>query len=210
MMINAKEMFDKPRFIKVTNSTLNLIDNLGWGLSKALWSAYLKIMFSAKGVRLGDGASFYGFSKVKRTNGSEIIIGRNLTLRSARTSNLIGINKPCIISTFDPNAKISIGDNCGLSGTVIGAFKSVVLGKNVRCGANTIITDSDWHPDDPRTKPANPITIGDNVWLGINVTVLKGVTIGENSVIGAGSVVTNSIPANVIAAGNPCKVIRTL
>ena len=57
-------------------------------------------------------------------------------------------------------------------------------------------------------EQAKPITIGDNVWIGGNVVVLPGVTIGNNSVIGAGSVVTKDIPAGVIAYGNPCKVIR--
>ena len=55
-----------------------------------------------------------------------------------------------------------------------------------------------------------PITIGDNVWIGGNVMVLPGVTIGENSVIGAGSVVTRDIPANVVAFGAPCKVYREI
>jgi len=54
------------------------------------------------------------------------------------------------------------------------------------------------------------VNIGDNVWLGINVIVLKGVTIGEHTIIGANSVVTRDIPANVIAAGNPCKILSNL
>ena len=83
-------------------------------------------------------------------------------------------------------------------------------GRNVRCGANTLITDSDWHSDDPRTGSDKPVHICDNVWLGYGVKVLKGVHIGENSLIGACSVVTRDIPANVIAAGNPCKVIRQI
>ena len=64
--------------------------------------------------------------------------------------------------------------------------------------------------DDPRSGKCKPIIIEDNVWLGINSSVLKGVTIGKNSVIGAGSVVTKNIPANVIAAGNPCRVIKKI
>ena len=78
------------------------------------------------------------------------------------------------------------------------------------CSTNTLITDYDWHLDDPRAGVSKPVFIDDNVWLGVNVTVLKGVTIGKNSVIGAGSVVTKNIPANVIAGGNPCVVIRNL
>ena len=80
----------------------------------------------------------------------------------------------------------------------------------MRCGANTLITDTDWHEDDPRVGCNKPVVIGDNVWLGYAVKVLKGVRIGENSIIGACSVVTKDIPANVIAAGNPCKVLKSL
>ena len=73
-----------------------------------------------------------------------------------------------------------------------------------------MITDSDWHSDDPRTGIDKPIIIDNNVWLGYGVKVLKGVHIGENTLIGAGSIVTKDIPANVIAAGNPCKIIKQL
>lgn len=71
------------------------------------------------------------------------------------------------------------------------------------------------HPIHPVSRNSGyeyglPITIGDNVWLGGNVVVTPGVTIGENSVIGAGSVVVKDIPANVVAAGNPCKVVREI
>ncbi|MNY21902.1 putative acetyltransferase [compost metagenome] len=57
---------------------------------------------------------------------------------------------------------------------------------------------------------AHPITVGNNVWIGGNVVVLPGVAIGDNSIIGAGSVVNKSIPENVIAVGNPCKVVKTI
>jgi acetyltransferase-like isoleucine patch superfamily enzyme len=115
-----------------------------------------------------------------------------------------------MVSTLTEEANIQIGKNCGFSGTVIGAFTSIKLGDHVRCGANTLITDSDWHPDDPRVGASKPVIIGNNVWLGLNVVVLKGVEIGDNTVIGANSVVTKNIPANVIAAGNPCKEIAKL
>lgn len=92
-------------------------------------------------------------------------------------------------------AKVTFGDN-------------VLIGPN--CGFYTAI-----HPVEPNERmsgleAAKPITIGNNVWFGGNVVVLPGVTIGDNSVIGAGSVVTKSIPPNVVAVGNPCKVLRTI
>lgn len=92
-------------------------------------------------------------------------------------------------------AKITIGEDCQ-------------LGPNVQ-----LLTPT--HPIDPQPRrdkleAAEPITLGDNVWLGGGVTVCPGVTIGDNSVIGAGSVVTKDIPANVIAVGNPARVIRDI
>ena len=71
------------------------------------------------------------------------------------------------------------------------------------------------HPIHPVSRNSGyeyglPITIGDNVWLGGNVVVTPGVTIGENTVIGAGRVVVKDIPANVVAAGNPCRVVREI
>jgi acetyltransferase-like isoleucine patch superfamily enzyme len=127
---------------------------------------------------------------------------------SGHTDNLIGINRPCIVSVYNPGTVVKIGSHAGFSGTVIGAYAGITIGKNVKCGANTLITDGDWHPEDPRSGEPRPVVIGDNVWLGVGVMVLKGAKIGDNSVIGANSVVTGEIPANVVAAGNPCKVIR--
>ena len=162
------------------------------------------------GIKLGRNVQFDGKCHFKRFPLSTIKIGDNCEFLSRSNSNLIGINRPCMISTLTEKAVLEIGNNSGFSGTVIGAFVSVKIGNNVRCGANTLITDSDWHTDDPRVSDAMPVIIGNNVWLGVNVVVLKGVEIGENSVIGANSTVTKSIGANVIAAGNPCKEIAKL
>jgi acetyltransferase-like isoleucine patch superfamily enzyme len=172
---------------------------------------YLKTQYSSVGIYMGKGVKFYGIPKIVKSKKSEISLGNNVRLRSSPTSNLIGINRPCILSTHRGVGNfIKIGAGAGLSGTVIGAFSQITIGENVKCGANTLITDSDWHLDDPRSSPPRPIVIGDNVWLGVNVVVLKGVTIGENSVIGANSVVVKDIPANVIAVGNPCRVIKRI
>jgi acetyltransferase-like isoleucine patch superfamily enzyme len=162
------------------------------------------------GIKTGRNTNFIGKCHFYKYPGSSIIIQGNCRFRSKPFSNHIGINRPCMISTQTENANITIGNNCGFSGTVIGAFKNITLGNNINCGANTLITDSDWHLNDPRSGAPADVIIGDNVWLGEGVKVLKGVTIGKNSVIGAGSVVTNSIPENVIAAGNPCKIIKQI
>jgi acetyltransferase-like isoleucine patch superfamily enzyme len=101
-----------------------------------------------------------------------------------------------------------------MSGTIVAAAQSIVIGDDVLCGANVTITDTDWHgirPDDRRKAgPSAPVVIENNVWLGLNVVLLKGVTIGENSIVSAGSVVNRSIPPNVIAGGMPAAPIKPL
>ncbi len=84
------------------------------------------------------------------------------------------------------------------------------IGKNVLFGAAVTIATVG-HPVNPQMREymyTAPVAIGDNCWIGANVTILPGVTIGENSVIGAGSVVVRDIPENVVACGNPCRVVR--
>ncbi|MPN18595.1 Galactoside O-acetyltransferase [bioreactor metagenome] len=97
--------------------------------------------------------------------------------------------------------------------TVLDCAK-VNIGKNVLIGPNVNIFTAG-HPVDPEVRAsglefAMPITIGDNVWIGGASTINPGVSIGENSVIASGSIVTKDIPSNVVAAGNPCKVIRSI
>ena len=162
------------------------------------------------GVHLGPGCEFNGLPRFRRHPGSRITIGAGCKFNSSPVSNLMGVNRPCIVSTLTEGAQIDIGPNCGFSGTVIGCASKIVLGENVRCGANTLITDTDWHTDDPRSGPDAPVTIGKGVWLGVNVTVLKGVNIGENTLVAAGSLVTRSLPANVVAGGMPAKVLKEI
>ncbi len=89
----------------------------------------------------------------------------------------------------------------------------VVIGDNVMVAPNVLISTAA-HPTDPierrKTEFAKPISIGDDVWIGGNVSILPGVTIGSGSTIGAGSTVNKDIPANCVAAGSPCKVLKYL
>lgn len=90
----------------------------------------------------------------------------------------------------------------------------IYIGNHVMIGPNVVLATAG-HPISPEERRNvaqfnKPIHIGDNVWLGAGVIVLPGITIGENSVIGAGSVVTKDIPANVVAVGNPCRVMKEI
>lgn len=174
---------------------------------------YTPIMLSIiyfKNIRYELPLYFSGLTFIKRNRDSVIEIGKKCRFSSNETSNYIGINHKCIIVTMKEGAKLTIGENSGFSGTTITCFKSIKIGENVKCGANTLITDSDWHTDDKRSGLNKPVIIGNNVWIGYGSIILKGVSIGHNSVIGAGSVVTNNIPENVVAAGNPCRIIKKI
>jgi len=168
------------------------------------------------GIELGPACEFYGTSVMRRLPGTRIVVGARCKFRSAVWSNLAGINRPCILATVGEGAVLTIGDDCGFSGTAIGAAQSITIGARLMAGVNTMISDTDWHPVDPASRAAGglgssaPVTIGDDVWLGANVLVLKGARIGAGSSIAANSVVTGEIPAGVLAGGVPARVIRTL
>ena len=90
----------------------------------------------------------------------------------------------------------------------------IYIGDSVMLGPNVVLATAG-HPVDPELRRLvyqfnQPIHIGNNVWIGAGVIVLPGVTIGDNSVVGAGSVVTKDIPANVVAVGNPCRILREI
>ncbi len=115
----------------------------------------------------------------------------------------------------DYGYNISVGKNFFANyNCVILDCAPVKFGDNVLigpgCGFYTAIHPIDAEERSTLLESAKPITVGNDVWFGGNVTVLPGVTIGSNVVIGAGSVVTKNIPSNVVVVGNPCKVIRTL
>lgn len=148
--------------------------------------------------------------------GGKIKIGDNFYFSSGYGVNPISSNLQGAIY-LENGASLKIGNNVGMSSTRMWIHDSVTIGDNVKVGACVLITDTDTHPLDylarrtsnDGTKSA-PIVIEDDVWVGAHSIILKGVTIGARSIIGAGSVVTKSIPADCVAAGNPCKVIKSI
>ena len=148
--------------------------------------------------------------------GGMVCIGDNLYFSSGDAVNPIGSNLQGAIYV-EGGASLTIGNDVGMSSTRMWIHESVTLGDNVKIGACVLITDTDAHPLDylarrtsnEGTKSA-PIEIEDDVWVGAHSIILKGVTIGARSIIGAGSVVTKNIPPDCVAAGNPCRVIKNL
>lgn len=112
----------------------------------------------------------------------------------------------------EKKGQISIGRNVFLNeGCVIHATNSVKIGENSKIGENVQIFDTSFHPiGNTETIDTSPVTIEENVWIANNVVILQGVTIGHHSVVGIGSVVTKSFPANSLIVGNPAFLKRTL
>lgn len=144
----------------------------------------------------------------------DIILGNNIILKGRLASQHGG--------------KISIGDNVGIwPHSSVQSVNSVTIGNNCRISSNTIITDNNNHPTHPlftqyrashiedtdaclwKHAQSAPVKIGNNCWIGQNVRIQKGVTIGDNCIIAANSVVTKNVPDNCIAAGNPAKIVKT-
>lgn len=112
--------------------------------------------------------------------------------------------------TFPDKIRVGNHVNPGLSpGCYIQGNNGIIFGSNIRIGPNVCIISANHDTKDyDKHIDTNPIIIGNNVWIGANSVILPGVNIGDNVIIGAGSVVAKNIPSNVIAAGNPCKVIK--
>ena len=111
-----------------------------------------------------------------------------------------------------PSGNILIGNNCFLNdGLDIFSKHSISIGSHTLIGRDVTIYDTDFHQIEPKLEvQGGPISIGENVWIGSHVIILPGVTIGDNAVIGAGSIITKDIGSNQIFAGNPAKFIRNI
>lgn len=184
-------------------------------INSFLIKSYLKMRF--KNVKWSKGIEVRGGILIKIHSSSILSVGDNCIFNSNSKYNLVGINKKVTIRVRD-NAELSIGRNCGFSGTSIFAASKIVIGDYCNFGGNTFIWDTDFHPLDfverrvhnvQRIKSL-PIAIGNDVFVGANSIILKGVKVGDRSVIGAGSVVTKDIPADEIWAGNPARFIRKI
>ncbi len=171
------------------------------------------------GVECDRSVHFCGSPIIERSEGGSVRIGHHAALVSVSSRTALGVSHPVILRLLRPGAEIRIGAHSGLSGTAVCSAVSVIIGDECLIGSDVIIADTDFHALAPGNRrheqtydkiAASPVRIGNNVFIGARAMVLKGVSIGDDSVIGAGSVVVKDIPAGVVAAGNPCRVIRSL
>lgn len=170
------------------------------------------------GIAIDKGLQARGFMKINVTRRGKVSIGKYFIVNSGKNYNVIGRPQKTILWV---EGNLTIGDNVGISSTAIICNHSISIGNNVIIGGNTVIYDTDFHSLDPLIRATNiyddlknakkkPVIIKDNVFIGAHTTILKGVTIGNNSVVGACSVVSKDIPENEIWAGNPAQFIKSL
>jgi acetyltransferase-like isoleucine patch superfamily enzyme len=181
--------------------------------------AVLQVKCRWHGVQLGAGCRVWGRVKIRRFPGSEINIGRSLYLVNRPGRYAFNIFPQTLIRTYSPSSRIEIGDRVGANSMAIFCRSQTIrIGARTMIGGNCQIMDSDGHPLWPLTArwhyPGNehdaPVDIGEDVYIGLNVIVLKGSRIGNGAVIAAGSVVSGDIPPNCVAGGIPARVTRQL
>lgn len=164
---------------------------------------------------------FRGVPAIYAFPGSDIFFntsegGEKINIFSHPLSNLFGLSQICIIVAKN-GGKIEINEGVCMSGCTLYAMDSITIGRNTDIGSGCKIIDNDFHPlpysqRHPKEQldkvNKRPIKIGEGCFIGANSIILKGTTLGNNVVVGAGSVVSGTFPDNVIIAGNPAKVIK--
>ncbi len=174
-------------------------------------------IFNVNGVSYNNNFNTNGVPIVSIKKGGKLKIGNHFRMNNGIRHNQIGRNQRCILKV-EKEATLKIGNNVNMSSTAIVCCEEITIKDNVKIGGNVTIYDSDFHSlqvvertkikEDLSLRVNKPVVIEENVFIGAHSTILKGVTIGKNAIIGAGSIVTRNIPENEIWGGNPAKVIR--
>jgi len=175
------------------------------------------VVFIANGIDYST-INVLGIPIVQVARNGKCKIGEKFTCVNDAKFSTLGINRRCKLLVY-PRAILKIGNNVSMSNTTIVATKFVEIRNNVMIGGGVIIVDSDFHSLNPThwhtsadelCMKSSAVIINDNVFIGMNTIILKGVTIGHNVIIAAGSVVSKDIPNNEIWGGNPAVFIKNI
>lgn len=183
-------------------------------IKKKLERILCNMRIRKNGVQLGDGIIINGVPLIHTQKG-KLKIGDGTRINSGIKYNAIGGNQECSFITRE-NGEIIIGKNVGISNTAFVSQTKITIGDNVLIGGSCCIYDTDFHSLNYeerkiRSNPgtiSRPVIIKKGAFIGAHTIILKGVTIGEKAIVGAGSVVTKSIGGAEIWAGNPARFIR--
>lgn len=176
---------------------------------------FCTILFYLNGVKVKSFKSL-GLPYVHVSLNAKCAIGENFKMNNGVKYSDSGQNGKCRIEVRD-SAILTIGNNVGMSDVTITCHNNITIGNNVLLGVGCQIRDTDNHSLNPqdrligldwKNKKTAPIIIKNNVFIGMNSIILKGITISENAIVGAGSVVTKDVPSNEIWGGNPAKFIK--
>lgn len=180
----------------------------------ALYQFWLQTLYPGKLV-LGSRCLIDYRSRIYILADGKVELGVGVGLRSAPRGYHGGMPFACTVLVDRDGARVRIGDNSRLNGTYVHAQRSISIGKNCVIGAGVNILDSNGHElisvnrTVGRDTP-DPVEIGENVWIGLNAVILKGTSIGKNSVVGANTVVKGTFPDNSLIMGNPAQVVKLL
>lgn len=171
--------------------------------------------FLAHGLPWGKRWRIFGMPRFELYRGSILQLGDGLELRSWPSSNPLTPNHAVVFATRSPEAVIRLGEDCGLTGATLVAASRIEIGDRVLIGANATLVDTDFHPLDAeqRRRDVNagataPVYVEDDVFIGMNAIILKGVRLGAGSTVGAGSVVARDVPPGAVVAGSPARIVR--
>lgn len=189
-----------------------------WWIKLDFSRSSLRSRFSLwfQGCEVGKGFRTSGKCCFKASKEGSIRIGDSVSLLAGHRSNRVGLSNPVLIETFGDGI-VEIGKNSGASAVVISSRTKVSIGEHVKVGGNVRIFDHDYHSmnaairrteSDVEDVKSSPVIIEDNVFIGTNAIILKGVHIGARSIIGAGAVVSGrEIPPDSVVAGNPAHIL---
>jgi len=179
------------------------------------FSIFINKILHGKKLIIESPYSIWGSIRILIHGTGSVKIGKNFYAVSDRRRSTITLYSPCHLNVLD-EGKIIINEHVGLNGTTIVSREKIEIGDNTMIAPNTIIIDFDGHdlwPPNLRWETKGnkaPINIGKNVWIGMNCMILKGVTVGDGTVIATGSVVTSDCESNSLYAGNPAKKIKKI
>ena len=188
------------------------IAGLGWSFLRTLAGRFWRMEAGVRGAEFNGPSRIEGRPIITLAHGSRMVFGAGVSLNSATRANPLGCFQPCVLRTLAPGAELILGDDVGISGTVVCAGKSIRIGRGTIAGSGAMIIDNDFHELDGMVwrneyvSNARAVEIGEFVFIGARAIVLKGVKIGDRALIGAGAVVSRDVPAEHVAVGNPAQV----